>query len=129
MQEKLLQGECKQLKGTKNFLSVLYGFLSVKNASKLSVKYLEDKLYKIKQIQNIPITLRTFSAKNLLEKFNSKEDSSKTPISKVLGKIPNMKRTSKQQYNFFKDIEVHGMSYEDKFLRGSKFQGKNTAFL
>ena len=129
MQEKLLQGECKQLKGTKNFLSVLYGFLSVKNASKLSVKYLEDKLYKIKQIQNISITLRTFSAKNLLEKFNSKEDSSKTPISKVLGKIPNMKRTSKQQYNFFKDIEVHGMLYEAKFLRGSKFQGKNTAFL
>ena len=42
------------------------------------------------------------SAKNFLEKFNTKEDSSKTTISKFLIKIPNRKKTSKQQYNFCK---------------------------
>ena len=52
------------------------------------------------------------SAKNFLEKLNSKEDSSKTVISKVLSKILNRKKISKQQYNFCKDmisLEVHGM--------------------
>ena len=34
--------------------------LSVKNASKLSVKYLEDKIFKIKIIKNISVILRTF---------------------------------------------------------------------
>ena len=36
------------------------GNLRVKNAPKPSAKYLEDKICKIKQIQNIPVTLRTF---------------------------------------------------------------------
>ena len=52
------------------------------------------------------------SAKNFLEKLNTKEDSSKTTISKFLSKIPNRKTTSKQQYNFYKakiSLEVHGM--------------------
>ena len=40
------------------------------------------------------------SAKNFLEKRNPEEDSSKTTISKVLSKISNRKKTSKQQYNF-----------------------------
>ena len=50
------------------------------------------------------------SAKSFLEKLNHKEDSSKTTISKVLSKIPNRKKTSRQQYNFCKDkisLEVH----------------------
>ena len=34
-------------------------YLSVKNAPKLSAKYLEDKIFKIKIIQNISVTLRT----------------------------------------------------------------------
>ena len=34
--------------------------LSVKNGSKLSAKYLEGKIFKIKIIQNILVTLRTF---------------------------------------------------------------------
>ena len=42
------------------------------------------------------------SAKNLLEKFNTREDSLKTTISKVLCKIPSKKKTSKQQCNFRK---------------------------
>ena len=42
------------------FVSVFEGNLSVKNAPKLSAKYLQDKIYKIKQMQNIPVTLRTF---------------------------------------------------------------------
>ena len=42
------------------FVPALHENLSVKNASKLSVKYLEDKIFKIKIIQNIPVTLRTF---------------------------------------------------------------------
>ena len=36
------------------------GNLSIKNAPKPSAKYLEDNICEIKQIQNIPVTLRTF---------------------------------------------------------------------
>ena len=36
------------------------------------------------------------SAKNFLEKLNTKEDCSKTTISKFLSKISNRKKTSKQ---------------------------------
>ena len=42
------------------FVPVLDENLSVKNAPKLSAKYLEDKIFKIKIIQNISVTLRTF---------------------------------------------------------------------
>ena len=72
------------------------------------------------------------SAKNFLIKRNPKEDSSKTTISKVLSKISNKKKTSKQQYNFWKAkvyLEVHGMWWEAKFLRQRKFQGDNTIFV
>ena len=115
------------------FVPVLGKNLSVKNAPKLSAKYLEEKIFKFKLIQNISATLRTFfkSAKNFLEKRNPKEDSSKTTISKVLSKISNKKKTSKQQYNFHKaksSLEVHEMSLEAKFLRERKFQGSNTTF-
>ena len=41
-------------------MPVLDGNLSVKNAPKLSEKYLQDKICTIKQVQNIPVTLRTF---------------------------------------------------------------------
>ena len=74
-------------------------------------KYLEDK---IKQIQNNFSNPRDIfkSAKNFLEKHNTKEDSSKTTISKFLNKIPDRKKTSRQQCNFCKakiSLEVHGM--------------------
>ena len=36
-------------------------------------------------------------AKNFLEKLNSNKDSSKTTIFNVLNKIPNRRKTSKQQ--------------------------------
>ena len=71
------------------------------------------------------------SIKNFLEKRNHKENSSKTTISKVLSKISNRKKTSKQQYNFCKakiSLEVHGMSWEAKFLRERKFEGNNATF-
>ena len=42
------------------FVPVLDGNFSMKNAPKLSVKYLQDKIRKIKQILNISATLRTF---------------------------------------------------------------------
>ena len=42
------------------FVTVLDENLSVKNYPKLSAKYLEDKIFKIKIIQNILLTLRTF---------------------------------------------------------------------
>ena len=58
-QDKLQQEECKQSKGAK-FVPVLEGNLSVKNAPKHSVKYLQEKACKTKQRQNIPLTLRTF---------------------------------------------------------------------
>ena len=47
-------------KKMQTFVSVFKGTLSVKNAPKHSAKYLQDKRYKIKQMQNIPVTLRTF---------------------------------------------------------------------
>ena len=52
------------------------------------------------------------SAKDFLRKGNLKEDFSKTTISKVLSKIFNRKKNSKQQYNFWKakiSLEVHGI--------------------
>ena len=52
------------------------------------------------------------SAKDFSEKLSTKEDSSKTTISKFLSKIPNRKKTSKQQYNLCKakiSLEVHGI--------------------
>ena len=42
------------------FVPVLDENLSVKNAPKLSAKHLEDKIFKIKIMQNISVTLRTF---------------------------------------------------------------------
>ena len=42
------------------FVAVLEENLSMQNAPKLSAKYLQDKIYKIKQMQNIPVTLRAF---------------------------------------------------------------------
>ena len=58
-QDKLRKEECKQSKVQK-FVSVLERKLSMKNARKLSAKYLQDKNCKTKQTQNIPLTLRTF---------------------------------------------------------------------
>ena len=74
----------------------------------------KTKHAKSKKIQKHPSNLENIfkSAKNNLEKLTTKEDSSKTTISKVLNKIPNRKKISKQQYNFFKakiSLEVHGM--------------------
>ena len=40
------------------------------------------------------------SARNFLEKRNLNEDSCENTISKVLSKIPNIKKTSKQKCNF-----------------------------
>ena len=59
LQEKLHQGKHKQSKVQK-FVPVLDGNLSMKNAPKLSAEYLQDKICKIKQIQNISVTLTTF---------------------------------------------------------------------
>ena len=42
------------------FVAVLEENLSMQNAPKLSAKYLQDKICKIKQMQNIPVTLRAF---------------------------------------------------------------------
>ena len=42
-----------------NVVPVLEGNLSVRNAPKLSAKCLQDKICKIKQMQNIPVTLKT----------------------------------------------------------------------
>ena len=48
-QDKLHQEERKQSKGAK-FVPVFEGNKSVKNAPKPSAKYLQDKVYKIKQM-------------------------------------------------------------------------------
>ena len=57
----------------------------MKNVPNLSTKSLEDKIK---------------SAKTFGEKRNLREDSSKITIFKVLSKIPNIQKTSKEQYNF-----------------------------
>ena len=57
----------------------------MKNVPNLSTKSLEDKIN---------------SAKTFGEKRNPREDSSKITIFKVLSKIPNIQKTSKEQYNF-----------------------------
>ena len=52
------------------------------------------------------------SAKNFLYKLNTKQDSSKTAITKVRSKIFHRKKTSKQQCNFCKakiSVGVHDM--------------------
>ena len=49
------------------FVPVLDRNLGVKNAPKLSTKYLGDKICKTKQIKNTLVTLRTFS--NQLKTF------------------------------------------------------------
>ena len=40
------------------FVAVLEENLSMQNAPKLSAKYLQDKICKIKQIQGLPVTVR-----------------------------------------------------------------------
>ena len=54
----------------------------------------------IKYSSNPEDILKSFL--NFLEKLNPKEDSTKITISKVLSNISNRKKTSKQQYNFYK---------------------------
>ena len=58
-QEKLHQGSINNQKVQK-FVPVLDGNLIVENTPKIYVKYLEHKICKFKQIQNILVTLRTF---------------------------------------------------------------------
>ena len=83
------------------FVSVLEGNLGVKNATKLSAKYLQDKMGKNKQMQNIPVTEDFFkSNKKVLEKLNTKENSSITTTSKVLSKIPNRKNLQSNNTTF-----------------------------
>ena len=59
LEEKLHQGKRKQSKGAE-FVPVLDENLIVKNAAKFFAKYLEDKIFKIKIIQNILVKLSTF---------------------------------------------------------------------
>ena len=58
-QDKLHQEESKQSEGAKICASIRRK-LSVKNAPKLSAKHLQDKTCKIKQMQNIALTVRIF---------------------------------------------------------------------
>ena len=60
------------------FVPVLEGNLSVKNAPKLSAKYLQDKKCKTKQMQNIPLTLWTFL--NQLKMFSKNLAPNRTPL-------------------------------------------------
>ena len=81
-QDKLHQEECNNQKVQK-FVPVLEENLSVKNAPKLSAKYLQDKTCKTKQMQNITLTLEDIfkSTKSALRKCITKEDSSNTTAS------------------------------------------------
>ena len=59
LQEKLHQGKREQSKGAKICASIWWE-LSEKNAPKLSAKYLEDKLCKINQMENMSVKLKSF---------------------------------------------------------------------
>ena len=58
-QDKLHQVDCKQSKVAK-ISGVIRRDLSVKNVPKRSARYMQYKICKIKQMQNISLTLRTF---------------------------------------------------------------------
>ena len=83
-QDKLHQEECNNQKVQK-FVPVLEENLSVKNAPKLSTKYLQDKTCQI----NI-----------FLEKRSTKDGSSSTTTSKVLSKICNRKNLHSNNTTF-----------------------------
>ena len=95
------------------------------NAPKPSIKYLKDKICKIKQIQNIPVTLETFlnQSKNPPKnrKLNSKEESLELPYLNFSANFLTEKKTNlKKQYNFCKDMissEFRDMSQPAKLLR------------
>ena len=57
-QDKLHQVECKQSKGAKCCASIRRE-LECEKCSKTFCKMLQDKICKIKQMQNIPVTLKT----------------------------------------------------------------------
>ena len=84
------------------FGAVLEENLSVKNAPKLSAKYLQDKTCKTKQMQNIPLTLEDIfkSTKSVLGKCSTKEDSSNTTTSNVFSKICNRKNLHSNKTTF-----------------------------
>ena len=83
-QDKLHREE-RNNQNVQTFVPVLEENLSVKNAPKLSAKYLQDKTWKTKQMQNILLTLEDIfkSTKSVLGKCSTKEDSSNTTTSKV----------------------------------------------
>ena len=100
-QDNLHQEECNNQKVQK-FVSVLEENFSVKNASKLSAKYLQDKTCKTKQMQNIPLTLEDIfkPSKGVLGKCSPKEDSSNSTTSKVFSKICNTKNLHSNNTTF-----------------------------
>ena len=100
-QDKLHQEECNNQKVQK-FVPVSKENLSVKNAPKLSAKYLQDKTGKTKQIQNIPLTLEDIfkSTKSVLGKCSTKEDYSNTTTSKVFSKMFNRKNLHSKNTTF-----------------------------
>ena len=92
--EKLHQRERKQVKDAKMLQNFLQNIWKKNMQNQTNAKHFRnpEDIFK--------------SAKNFLEKLNL------TTISKFLSKIPNRKKTSKQQYNFCKakiSVEVHGM--------------------
>ena len=95
------QEDCNNQKVQK-FVPVLEENLSVKNAPKLSAKYLQDKTCKTKQMQNILLTLKDIfkSTKSVLGKCSTKEDSSNTSTSKVFSKICNKKNLHSNNTTF-----------------------------
>ena len=87
---------------------------------------MKDKIHKIRQLLNFTLSYiddknTKFSsnpedilksAKKILQKLNTKEDTSKTTIPEGLSKILKRKKISKQRLNFFESkisVELHGM--------------------
>ena len=97
-QDKLHQEACNNQKVHK-FVPVLEENLSVKNAPKLSAKYLQDQNM---QNQTNQITLENIfkSTKSVLGKCSTKEDSSNTTTSNVFNKIYNRKNLHSNNTTF-----------------------------
>ena len=113
LQEKLHQEECKQSKCAKVCASIRWELECEKRSKTFYKIFGRQNMRNQKYAKDSSNSEDIFkSAKNFLEKLNTKEDSNKTTISKIESKIRNRKKTSKQQYNFCKakiSLEVHGM--------------------
>ena len=97
----------KTRKTCKNFVPTSDRSCRAKNAQKHFLKYLKDRICKIKQYrnyilmlinQNILAILRTNLKRKIYENLYTKETTSKAATTKLLSKIPNKMKISNEKF-------------------------------